>query len=329
VIQGNRFYCGDCIAGARGHLRDGTIDLVITDPPYGIHGDTLHRHYNRNERHVVEGYTEIPERDYPEFSRRWVAEAERILRPGGSIYIVSGYTNLFHIQGALRETSLREVNHLIWKFNFGVFTKRKYVSSHYHILLYEKPGGRRTFNCESRFGFAETAPDGTSLNYADREDVWFIHREYKPGAVKNKNELPLALLTKILQYSSREGDLVCDLFMGGFSTAKAAVGMNRRFVGFEVSGSIFSAKIREMEAWEPGCLLAAMRIPHRRAITNQGKRWTQEERCRLVVRFGELIAEGSAKKQAVAVLCREFGRGRWAIEKALRQGTRSEHTTDE
>jgi len=234
VLSRGILYNEDGIAGARRHISDNSVDLIITDPPYGIEGDRLHRHYNRNECFVAGGYVEIPWNRYGDFSRRWIKEGERILRPGGSMYIVSGYTNLFHILDALRETRLKEVNHLIWRYRFGVFTRRKYISSHYHILFYEKPGGKRTFHAESRFGLDERTAEGRSLNNLDREDVWVINREYKPGRSKNKNELPLGLLTKILQYSSNEGDLVCDFFCGGFSTARAAIGLNRKFVGFEI-----------------------------------------------------------------------------------------------
>ena len=319
LIHGSSFYNRNCIEGAKAFIGDGTVDLIITDPPYGIDGDLLHRHYNRNERFVASGYREIPDEEYGEFSRRWIAEAERILRPGGSLYVVSGYTNLFHILAALRSTRLREVNHLIWKYSFGVFTKRKYVSSHYHILFWEKPGGKRTFNSESRFGLGETAPDGSSLNYADREDVWVISREYKPGTLKNKNELPLALLIKIIQYSSNEGDRVCDLFMGGFSTAKTAIGMNRTFTGFEISRPIFEARVREMGSWVPGCLLEGLRIPEPRAVRNAGKRWSVVERKGVLARADELLGQGKTKGETKRILCEEFGRGRWAIEKALKK----------
>ena len=317
ILHGCLFYNEECIAGTRNHLKDNSVDLIITDPPYGICGDTLHRHYNRDERCVVPGYVEIPDHEYADFSVRWIREAERVLRPGGSIYIVSGYTNLYDILHALKQTSLVEVNHIVWKFRFGVFTRRKYISSHYHILFYEKPGGRRVFNVESRYGFFEKTDGGRSPNTSDREDVWVINREYKPGQQKNKNELPHALLVKMLQYSSNEGDLVCDFFLGGFSTAKAAIGLNRRVVGFEVSEQIFAAKISEMNPVRPGYLLETLRSPVVKQINNQGKLWTVQERAALVYRYGVLCEQGLLKKAIVAILCEEFGRGRWAIEKAL------------
>jgi len=318
-LHGGIFYNEDCISGARAHLSDNSIDLIITDPPYGICGDTLHRHYNRNEQCVIPGYIEIPQKEYADFSVRWVREAERVLRKGGSLYIISGYTNLYHILHALRQTSLVEVNHIIWKYSFGVFTRRKYVSSHYHILYYEKPGGRRTFNSESRFGFTERTDGGRSPNAHDREDVWPINRKYKPGQQKNKNELPVALLVKMLQYSSNEGDHVCDLFLGGFSTAQAAIGLNRRITGFEISKEMFSAKVRELEQLEPGYLLCSLRVPVPGHIKNQGKPWTEQERADLALRYRVLCEQGLLKKTILSRLCEEFGRGRWAIEKALRK----------
>lgn len=318
-ISGSTFYNGDCITGTEEYIPDNSVDLIITDPPYGIGGDRLHQHYNRNEEFVVEGYVEVPASEYGEFSLRWIKEAERILRPGGSIYIVSGYTNLYHILHALRQTGLEEVNHIIWKYNFGVYTSRKFVSSHYHILFYEKSGGRRTFNLESRYGVRERAQDDGSLNYQDREDVWIINREYKPGRFKNKNELPADLLVKMIQYSSNEGDLVCDLFLGGFSTARAAIGLNRRAMGFEISRSAFDLQIEGLRDMEQGYLLPTLRTPVTGKLRNQGKPWDDSDLEFLVSRFAGLIESGMTKKDSVEVLERELGRGRWSIEKMLRK----------
>ena len=322
-IGGNIYLNGDCVEGARGHLADGSVDLIVTDPPYGIEGDRLHRHYNRSEDFVVDGYVEVPVEEYGGFTHAWVAEAARALRPNGSIYIVSGYTNLYHILDALRATDLREVNHMVWRYNFGVHTRRKYISSHYHILYYERPGpGRRTFNANVRFGPQERDEGGGSLNYADREDVWVINREYKPGQRKNKNELPTQLLVKMLQYSSNEGDLVCDLFMGGFSTARVAVGLGRRFVGFEVSEGIFAEGVKRMEAVEPGGLLEDLRVPEEDRLFNQGKPWTEAEVTLLLGRYDDLRDEGRTKASTIEVLTDEFGRGRWSIERVLRDNPR-------
>lgn len=215
----------DCRAGARGHLPDGSVDLVVTDPPYGIDGDTLDKHYNRDESRVVGGYVDVDARDYPAFSREWVAEAARVLRPGGRVFVVSGYTRLPDVLGALEAAGLRAVNHIIWKFNFGVWTTRKFVSSHYHILLYEKPPGAPLE--------AVSDPDASG-------DVWTIRREYHPGQKKNRNQLPSKLLARMIQLGSRPGDLVCDFFLGSFSTACVAHRLGRRSVGFELNPEAYA-----------------------------------------------------------------------------------------
>ncbi len=309
----------DCIVGAGRHLPDGSVDLIITDPPYGIGGDHLHRHYNRKENFVADGYIEIPDDEYGAFCMAWIREAERVLRPGGSIYIVSGYTNLFHILAALRETTLREINHIIWKYNFGVWTSRKYISSHYHILYYSKPGGERTFNLECRFGTGEKNTEGRSLNYQDREDVWIISREYKPGQVKNKNELPVALLSRMILYSSNPGDLVCDFFLGGCSTARVAIGLNRRICGFERSKEIFGIREPEISALSPGFLLKTIRVPEKLLGPATRHRWTEPELVIIRNRHTELSGQGRTKKEIIAHLMDEFHAGRFAIMGAMKK----------
>jgi len=315
----NIFFNEDCIKGCKEHLEDNSIDLIITDPPYGINGDTLHKHYNRKEEYVLDGYIEVPKEEYAKFSEKWIEQAERILRPGGSIYIFSGYTNLIDILNALKKTKLKEINHLIWKYNFGVYTKKKYVSSHYHILYYFKPGGERIFNAYSRFGQSEKERSGKSLNYKDREDVFIVNREYKPGKFKNKNELPKELLIKLLQYSSNEKDLVCDLFLGSFSTAKIAIGLNRYAIGFEKSKSIYDYQIFIIDNLKMGYLLPKLKIPEKNTYVNQGKPWIKEEKERLIRRYKQIYNQTQNKKRSIEILSKEFKRGYFSILNILKK----------
>lgn len=308
-----RLYALDCIEGAQKYIKKNTIDLIITDPPYGIEANRLHQHYHRDEQNVIEGYVEIPAEQYAQFSKQWIKEAERVLRPGGSLYIISGYSNLRDILNALYYTSLIEINHLIWKYNFGVHTRKKYISSHYHILYYAKPGGTVTFNTHARFGPSERDQWKGSLNYQDREDVWIINREYKPGELKNKNELPTELISKIMQYSSKEDDLVADFFMGGFNTAKVAIGLNRRVVGFEINHNSFQHHVKEIQALQPGFLLSTLRRFENRQPQNQHKRWTDDERSRLIKRYKEIYQRLKHKRQTIQILEDEFGRGYFSI----------------
>ena len=312
----HRFYNTDCIEGAKKHIPDGSVDLIITDPPYGIEGSKLNKHYNRDESFVVDGYVDVPAREYGDFSLKWIFEAARILRRGGSLFVVSGYTNLHHILNALHATDLKEMNHIIWKYNFGVYTKNKFISSHYHILFWQKPGGKATFNTFCRYGDSEKN-GRSSMNYLDREDVFVMNREYKPGEVKNKNELPYELLIKIIQYCSNPGDTVCDMFLGGFSTAIAAKGLERKAIGFEISRNAFDMGIARFDDTDDGSLLNCLRMPEKNMNINSGKTWTDEERERLRALFKANIDLNKGK--IVDLIGKAMGRGRWSIDREMKK----------
>jgi len=153
------------------------------------------------------------------------------------MYIVSGYTNLHHILNALHQTELIEVNHLIAKYSFGVNTTKKWVSSHYHVLFWQKPNKgkqKRTFNTMYKFS-------DNKDSYNDRLSVQSMPRDYKPGQIKNKNQLSESFIEKFIMYSSNRGDVVLDPFCGGFTTARTALRYGRKFVGFELNKNAFDA----------------------------------------------------------------------------------------
>ena len=239
ITKRYQIYCGDCTRGMA-KIRENSVDLIFTDPPYGIDGDHLDKHYNREERNVVPGYIEVPNDKYAEFSVEWIKECERILKPGGSIYIMSGYSNLHHILNALHATKLYEVNHMIAHYTFGVFTKKKWVSSHYHLLYWSKnPRSKRTFNTNIFF------VDHTDV-YRDILDVQSLPRDQKPGKIKNKNQLSESFIEKIILYSSNKGDTVLDPFLGGMTSARAALRNGRKIIGFERNESAFKAFINTL-----------------------------------------------------------------------------------
>lgn len=210
-------YEGDAIS-LLPELPGGTIDLIITDPPFAIDFKAKRLNYNRSGSNVLEGYREVPEEEYREFTQRWIGEAARVLSPAGSMYIFSGWNRLRDILEGIDSAGLSTINHLIWKYQFGVFTKKKYVTSHYHILFVVKDPKRYTFNKVDHYP----------------EDVWVINREYWKGRKKTPTKLPSELVRKILAYSSNPGDLVLDPFLGSGTVAAVARAEGRHFLGFEV-----------------------------------------------------------------------------------------------
>ena len=246
-VKPYKVYNQSCVEGMREHVADESVDLVFTDPPYGIDGDELDVHYHRDESKVVPGYIDVPLTQYAQFSLDWIRECERVLRPGGSMYIVSGYTNLHHVLNALHSTSLVEINHVIAQYSFGVSTKNKFVSSHYHVLFWAKPDRgqtKRTFNSNWKFTDQKDS-------YHDRLTVQNMPRDYKPGQVRNKNQLSEDFIEKFIKYSSNRGDTVLDCFGGGLTTGRTALRWGRNFVGFELNKNAYDAFVPTLDLVEP------------------------------------------------------------------------------
>lgn len=220
-------------------IPDSVVDLIITDPPFAINFKAKKANYNRTGSRVLEGYKEIKQEDYHQFTLNWMKQCHRILKETGSMYIFSGWNNLRDILNAIEELGFITVNHIIWKYQFGVVTNRKYVSSHYHCLFICKNDKKRKFFPYERFGKNEKDEKGGSLHYQDKEDVWQIKREYWNGEVKTPTKLPAEIIKKILQYSSEKNDLIFDPFLGSGQTAVVSKMENRKYAGFEIVKKYF------------------------------------------------------------------------------------------
>lgn len=224
---------GDCIREMN-IVPDLCVDLVVTDPPFAIGFGPARSNYNRTSSRVMRGYAEIKAKDYYAYSHSWMSEAHRVLKESGSMYVFSGWNNLKDVLAALDDVGFVTVNHLVWKYQFGVVTRKKFVTSHYHCLYVCKDVKKRKFYPFSRFTAKDRTADNGSAHYRDKEDVWDIKREYWTGDTKTPTKLPRELIEKILNYSSVPGDLVLDPFLGSGQVAVVSQMMDRRYLGFEI-----------------------------------------------------------------------------------------------
>lgn len=295
-----------------------SVKLIICDAPFGINESKFDSVYNRDKTNVMQGYVEAPN-DYDKFTLDWLTECKRILHDNGSMYIVSGWSNLSSFYKAIAALQLFEVNHIIWKFNFGVNTKKKFVSSHYHIFyLTKSEKAQRDFNGNCRFSQLDKDTNDRSLLYQDLEDVWVINKEFQPGEVKNVNKLPNRLVEKMIEYSSHPGDVVCDFFMGNFTTADCALRLGRKVVGFEINPISYNHHIERLAEIEFG-IDAVKRMQIENPFFNQGKRLTVEDKIEINKRFEALSSVYKTKKERVAALSREFGRGTFSINNIIKK----------
>ncbi len=232
-IEINNIYNMNCIDGMK-LIPEKKIDLIITDPPFAINFKASKENYNRKKSRVIEGYNEIKPEDYYQFTYQWMSQAIRTLKESGSMYVFSGWNNLKDILNALDDVGFTTVNHIIWKYQFGVVTSKKFVTSHYHCLYVCKNEKKRKFIPFFRFKKNSKTVDGRSLHYKDKEDVWQIKREYWTGDQKTPTKLPAELIKKILEYSSEKNDLILDPFLGSGQVAVMSKKLGRKFLGFEI-----------------------------------------------------------------------------------------------
>jgi len=232
-VRIGQIYNMDCVEGMQ-RLPEGCVDLVITDPPFAIDFKAKRTNYNRTGGRVLAGYGEVHAKDYQDFTLKWMEAVHRVLKQSGSMFVFSGWNNLKDVLVALDKLGFVTVNHVIWKYQFGVVCKRRFVTSHYHCLYVCKEDSERKFFNSARYGKDDRAENGGSLRYRDLEDVWYIKREYWHGDKKTPTKLPAEIIRKILAYASEEGDLVLDPFLGSGQVAVVSKMEGRQYVGFEL-----------------------------------------------------------------------------------------------
>jgi len=199
---------------------DEPADLIFADPPFGIDFKGNMKSYHRKPDAI--SYVEVSKEEYPSFIRDLLEWSYEALKPSGSMWLLSGWNNLGIVLQAIDDSEFHLINHCIWKYQFGVFTKRRFTTSHYHLLLLVKDEENYTFNKPEHYA----------------EDVWYIKRPYRRGVRTAGNELPERLVEKCIYTSSNIGDLVADPVLGSGTTMKVCLENKRRCIGIEVNPAL-------------------------------------------------------------------------------------------
>lgn len=298
-------------------LPDHTLQCVICDPPFGLGEDTFDKHYARDSSHIIEGYKTAPKdaKQYEEWCKQWISELPRVLKEDGTAYIVCAWNHVCDVELAIRASGLSVVNHIIWKYNFGVYTQKKFVSSHYHILRCAVGTHTPAFYTRAYFNETEKTADGHNAQYTDMEDVWIISKEFAQGEKKNVNKLPDALVRKMILYSTKPGDWVADFFLGNFTTAYVARKEGRKVVGCELNEQTYKAHAALVSHVSFG---ETITLPQESTKpSNAGKKVTEKEKQKILSRYDELHKE-KTKKASMEVLEKEFGRGHFSLVNILK-----------
>jgi site-specific DNA-methyltransferase (adenine-specific) len=239
---------------ALGGIPDASVDLVYLDPPFNT-GRTQTREYlrtpraaggdrrgfgGRRYRTLRLGARAFPDRfdDYLGFLEPRLREARRVLRPTGSLYLHLDYREVHYCKVLLDGIFGRPcfVNEVIWAYDYGARTRRRWPPKHDNILVYAREAGRHLFRPDEVDRIPYLAPGLVGPEKAARgklpTDTWW-HTIVSPTGKEKlgyPTQKPLGLLSRIVKASSPPGGTVLDFFAGSGTTGEAAARAGRAFI---------------------------------------------------------------------------------------------------
>ena len=215
MVKPIELWHGDCLELMK-NIPDGYVDLVLTDPPYGMAFKSNYR---------KEKYNEIKNDKSLEWLEKYVGECFRILKHNTAVYFFCSWHNVDVFKQAI-EKKFKIKNILIWEKNNTSMgdLKASYAPKYEMIIFAHKE--RRLLN-----GF----------RYAD------IIKANRTGNKLHPTEKPVDLLELFIKNSSDENAVVFDGFMGSGSTGVACVNTNRNFIGIELDDRYFQIAKQRIE----------------------------------------------------------------------------------
>ena len=209
---------GDCLELMK-NIPDGSVDLVLTDPPYGI---DFQSNFRKNKFNKIENDSAV--------NADFIDECKRVLKDTGAFYC---FTRWDVYPSWIEQISKRfkVKNCIVWFKRGGGLgdLKKGYIYNHEFIIYCAEKNHR--------------------LNGKRRNDVFEFAKD-APSTYVHPTQKPISLLKEIIERSSNEGGVVLDCFMGSGSTGVACVNTNRRFIGIELDQGYFNiAKKRIEEAY--------------------------------------------------------------------------------
>lgn len=239
----NHVFVGDCLAYLKS-LPDSSVDHCITDPPYNISGYDDKRKIgwlesnsvwkeSKNFQKIDEEWDKFEDTDYVQFTREWLNEIKRIVKPNGNILVFGSYHNIYQVGVTLEKLDLKINNSIIWyKRNaFPNITGRMLCESTEQIVWAvngtKKKATKWVFNYEELKQF--------TTNGKQMRNMWDI--PMTPGSEKkhgkHPSQKPLALSERLIVGFTNPGELVIDPFLGSGSFLVAAKSLGRDYLGVE------------------------------------------------------------------------------------------------
>jgi site-specific DNA-methyltransferase (adenine-specific) len=253
---------------------DASFDLIYIDPPFNTgvvqvkkrtetrrdpEGDRIGFHGMRHKTTVL-GKSSFDDRfgdDYLAFLRPRLVEAHRLLAPTGSFFLHLDYREVHYAKVALDEIFGRAsfMNEIIWAYDYGARTSKKWAPKHDTILWYAKDPRRYTFEKDAIDRIPYMAPGLVGAEKAARgktpTDTWWHTIVSPTGKEKTgyPTQKPLGILSRIVSVHSRAGDRLLDFFAGSGTLGEAAARLGRRCVLVDSSPEAIRVMKRRLEPY--------------------------------------------------------------------------------
>ena len=227
---------GDCIEVLKG-LPDACVDMVFADPPYNLQlGGDLLRPDNSKVDAVDDDWDQFESfAAYDAFTRAWLGECRRVLKPEGSIWVIGSYHNVFRLGAAIQDLGFWVLNDIIWRKSNPMpnFKGTRFTNAHETLIwaARSREQKRYTFNYDALKAFNEDTQmrsDWTLALCTGEERL-----KDDEGKKAHPTQKPEALLHRVLLAATRPGDVVLDPFFGTGTTGAAAKRLGRHFIGVE------------------------------------------------------------------------------------------------
>ena len=235
-------------------LPSASVQLIYIDPPFNT-GKLQQRTQLRTRRSANGDRTGFQGRryetvsvgtqafgdvfdDFLAFLEPRLREAHRVLAPAGTLYFHIDYREVHYCKVLLDQIFGRSnfLNEIIWAYDYGARATKRWPAKHDNILMYVKDAKRYHFDTAAVARIAYMAPALVGPEKAARgklpTDTWWHTIVSPTGKEKTgyPTQKPLGVLRRILQASSRPGDLVLDFFAGSGTTGAAALELGRSFL---------------------------------------------------------------------------------------------------
>jgi len=214
--------CCDVIDGLKS-LPNESVDLIITDPPYN-----LSKNYEASSDNL-----EFEE--YINFSKLWLNESYRVLKPTGTIYVFMGMQFISYIYTILdRELKMNFNSWITWFYTQGIGKTKGFSPRHDDILMFTK-SKKFTFNLDDIRVPQKYYRSVNNMRGANPGNVWeFSHVHYcSANRQSHPTQKPEGLIERMVLASSNKGDTVLDPFVGSGTTARVCQQLGRNIIGFD------------------------------------------------------------------------------------------------